>query len=648
LTTNHSPGASEGGPQRDRDEGPRGADAEARRRREWAFHAAVALACSVYLNLRTRIVPRIGEWYAPDSHPAVLLQLRAWFSGRLALAAHPAGSWYDFVWGRGGMHTPWGLGVPILALPLHVVARAIGAPGFPDQMRFLVFYATTAAILSRAFHRPRARGAASLIASGATAAFVVLFPTFVGMVGSRRGIYEQTIAIGALWSLVLLASVLLLLERTTTRRFVLVCAASAFAVVLRAPLAAYGLTTLGLALIIAHRKGLTRRGLVAGIAASAMVIALYLAGNYARFGSPFEAGYANLVSLPSVNRLTRWGLGFAYEPLDSSIDELFATLFLLRPVATTYMTTSPGQVPVEVAPFAHGERWREYSSPTFDLIVFAACLVALAVVAWRVVRGRLWRRDRRLGGEVATVIGIWALPPAVVLFAFYARIGNLATRYVVDFYPAFAAALVCSAMAFVEAVRARVPRRAWIAELAIAGLAVGYLSLPEWRGWPPQSGREPTDRTTLEVRLAAIDDASMDQPIPPPHIQCEDPRGPDPVYSHLAEWKADCTLRSGMVFAFPWSPCVTFTFQPVGANGWGPGEVESLQGFRANADFDALVTCGPPKGEGETRSITMCEPRPPPFLLDGMRLYATATLDRALLPIDRLRLMRIDAAPACP
>jgi hypothetical protein len=642
LTTSDNRERSRGVSRRDPEEAP------VRPRREWAFHAAVALACTIYLNLRTRVVPSFGEWYAPDSHPAVLLQLRAWFSGRLALASHPAGTWYDFVWGRGGIHTPWGLGVPILALPFHVVARALGAPGFPDQLRFLIFYAATVALLSRALAGARRIGSGRLIASGATAAFVVSFPTYVGMVASRLGTYEQTIAIGALWNLVLLSSLLLLLERTTTRRFILVCAASAFAIVVRAPLAAYGLTTMGLALIIAHRNGLHRRSLAAGIAASAVVIALYLAGNYARFGSPFEAGYANLVSLTSVNRLTRWGLAFTYAPLRSAIGELFATLFLLRPVPTVYMTTSPMQVPVEVAPFAGFERWREYTSPTFDLIVFAACLVTLVVVAWRVVRGRLWRRDRPLGGEVTTLIGIWALPPAIVLFAFYARIGNLATRYVVDFYPAFVAALVCTGMAFVDAVCARAPGRAWMAQLAVAGLAVGYSFLPEWRGWPPQSGRKPMDLWTLEFYLATIDDASKNQPIPPLHIKCEDPRGPDPVYSHLAEWHDDCTLGSGMVFAFQRSPCITFTFQPAGTDGWGPGEIESLNGFRANADFDALVACGAPKGDNETRSLTMCEPRPPPFLLDGMRLYATATLDRSLLPIDRLRLMRIDAAPACP
>lgn len=43
----------------------------------------------------------------------------------------------------------------------------------------------------------------------------------------------------------------------------------------------------------------------------------------------------------------------------------------------------------------------------------------------------------------------------------------------------------------------------------------------------------------------------------------------------------------------------------------------------------------------------MCDPGPPPYLLDGMRLYSLATLDARLDPIDRLKLQRIDAEPAC-
>ncbi len=616
-------------------------------RRAWLFHAAVAIAITAYFNYRTRIVPRIGEWYTPGSHPPVVLQIRAWLAGRLAPIPHPAGGWYDFDWGRGGMHTVSGLGVPILALPFHVVARAFGAPGFPDQVRFLVFYAVTAAVLSDALYRARRRGPLPWLASGAAAGFVVVFPTFVGLLAAGCAIYEETIAIGALWDLGLLAGILWLLERVTPQRFVVVCAASAFAVFVRPTLAAYGLTTVALALVIAQRSGLPRRSLIAGVALAALITAGELACNLARFGSPLEIGHANIVSQPSVDRLTRWGMGIARVPFGDAADELFATLFLLRPVAQTIQTTSPAQVPAEIAEFAREERWREYSSPTYDPAIFAACLVATGLVAWRVVRGRLWRSDRALRDDLPAVVGLWALPPAIALFVFYAKLPNLATRYVVDFFPAYLALVMCVGMTFVDAVAARAPRRVGLAQLALGVLGVAYLALPEWRGWQEHGGRRPADRATFEARIAAVEADQIDQPIPPLHIRCGVPRGRDPVYSHLAEWKPDCTFRSGLVFAFPWSPCVTFTFEPA-SGAWGPREAESLAGVRATADFDKLVSCGPPRGEGASRSVTMCAPRPPPFLVDGMRLHALATLDANLHPIDRLKLMALDGVGACP
>ena len=611
----------------------------------WLFCGAVGLSCAAYLNARTQLVPRPGEWYPPDAHPAVLLQLRAWFSGRLAPGPHPVGDWYDYVWGRGGMHSNFGLGLPILAIPFHALARAFGAPGFPDEVRFLIFYALTGALFTRALHRASRVEPTALVASAAVSTFLLLFPTLVGLLATRFLIYEQTIAVGALWSVLLLAGVLLLLERATTLRLVLVCGAAAFSIFIRAPLAAYGLTTLALATAIAHRGGLPRRGLVAGVATGIFVTALYLVGNFIRFGSPFEAGYANIVSLAFVNHLTRWGVSFAGAPLHMAARELFATLFLLDPVASPIITVVPAGVPATVAPYAIGQRWREYSSPTFDLWIFAAWVAAFAVVAWRIVSRRLWRRGRELGDEVTTVVGLWALPPSIALFVFYARVGNLATRYMVDLYPAYAAAAICVGMAFVDGVRKRAPRGVPAAQLTIA--AVGWIYLSGGGGWPPR--REgPVNREALDAQLAAIDAQSKDQPIPSSHIACGEPRGPEPVHGHFAGWLDDCSAPSGMLFAFPDSACVTFAFRPGRAGRWGPAEKESLSGFRANADFDELVSCGPPTDEGETRSITMCEPRSPRFLLDGMRLYAVAWLDASRRAIDRLQLTRVDAVPRCP
>ncbi len=114
------------------------------------------------------------------------------------------------------------------------------------------------------------------------------FPTYVGMVSSRFQIYEQTIAMGVLWSVLLLAGVVALSYRCTPWRLVWVCAAAGFSILVRPPLFVYGLTTVAIALVLAHRKGLGGRSMLAALAAFGGVTALYLGGNALRFGSPFQ------------------------------------------------------------------------------------------------------------------------------------------------------------------------------------------------------------------------------------------------------------------------------------------------------------------------------------------------------------------------
>lgn len=619
-----------------------------RARAEWLVYCGAGLACAALLDARTRFIPRLGEWYSADSRPTVILQLRAWLSGRLAPIPLPVARAYDYVWGRGGLHVTWGLGLPIVGIPFHLVARLFGAPGFPDHVRFLILYAATVALFARALHRTSRDEPSALAASIATAGLFLAFPTFVGLLAARFLIYDQVIAVGALWTVLLLAGVLWLLERSTTLRLVIVCAGAAFVTFIRPPLAAYAVTTVVLGALVAHRRGVGPRGILAGLTAGAVVTALYVVANVIRFGSPVDAGYANIDSGPLVNRLTRWGVEFAHVPFTTAAKELFVTLFRFGPIPSQVISASPATVPPAIAPYAVGERWREYYSPTYDLWVFAGWIAAFGLVAWRIARGRLWRRDRSLAGEVSTIVGLWALPPSVVLFVFYARVGNLATRYLVDMYPAYAGALLCVAMAVVDGVRARAPHRVVTAQLAIAAVTVLYFST--WGGWPRHINHA-MDRKALDARIATLDARMVDQPIPPSHVAYSDPRGPEPAYDHLAEWRRDGSFQSGMVFAMPRSPCVTFTFEPRDHAEWSPADEESLDGFRANADFDALVRCGAATGadgSGASRNVTMCEPHPPRFLLDGMRLYAIATLDSNLRPIDRLKLLRIDAAPACP
>ena len=614
----------------------------ARARARWFVYVAAALACTKYVEVRAKLIPKDGEWYmASEAHPYTLLQVRAFLSGKLAILPHPAGALNDYLWGRGGMHSAWGLGLPILATPFHLLGRLFGAPGFPDNLRFLILYFVTAVILAWAMHRPATqREPDSLVGSVAAAGFVMVFPTFVGLIASRFLIYEQTIATGALWNVCLLAGIFALLQRCTPRRLVVVCAAAGFTTMIRIPLAVYGVTTLAVAMVIALRARVRPSAFFDGLLAYAAVTALYLAGNALRFGSAFNPGYVNSISGSFVNRLVRWGLPFAKVPFKVAAKEMFATLFLLEPVSSQVIIIPPESI----RRYAIGERWREYYAPTYDRWVLALWALALVIVCWRIVRRGLWRSDRSLAEEAVTVVGAWAGPPVIVLFVFYARIGQQVTRYATDFYPAFAAAALCVGIALVEVVRKHAPDWTAATRLGIAGAVALYMG--DWHGWAEHLS-SPTDRKGISAQIASIDSHANEVVKAPGHFDCHDRRGRPPVYSHLREWAGDCSFSSGMVFAMSSSPCVSFTFNPDGA-AWGPDDDAALAGFRATADFDTLVRCNEVSVDGESRHLTMCEPHPPPFLLDGMRLYSVASLDERLEPIERLKLLRIDSAPSCP
>jgi hypothetical protein len=244
-----------------------------------------------------------------------------------------------------------------------------------------------------------------------------------------------------------------------------------------------------------------------------------------------------------------------------------------------------------------------------------------------------------------TVVGAWSIPPAIALFVYYARADHFVTRYLTDFYPAFAAATLCIGASLVEAVGRRAPQRVASARLAIAALAGLYVGLG--RGWPTHLSH-PNTREEVLAQIRAVDEHTS-QPLPPlaSLFECGEAQRKQPVHSHFGGWKDDCSFFSGVIFAMPHAKCVTFTFLP-GSGQWDDAEQESLADFRVRADFDSLAACGKPVVDGDKRQLTMCETRPPRFLLEGMRLYCIASLDRTLEPLDKLKLLRVEAAPACP
>jgi hypothetical protein len=322
---------------------------------------------------------------------------------------------------------------------------------------------------------------------------------------------------------------------------------------------------------------------------------------------------------------------------------MMATLFLLEPTPGHILL---GEPPPSVRPFLAGVRWREYYAPTFGRLPLFVWVAALVIVGWRLYRRKPWRERQGVADEVPTIVGVWGLVPSFVLFVFYARLDNMVTRYATDMYPAFAAAFLSVGMTFIETVRRHAPRAVAGAQVALAGLFVLYAS--SGGGWATHLST-PIDRNAVVANLAALDARSLPPTDVPGVLRCDQPRGPPPVYSHLDGWMADCSFFSGMVFAMPHTRCVTFTFAPYAADRtWSPSEEAALKGFRVKGDFDDLVACATQPADRGERRLTLCEPRPPPFLLDGLRLYSVASLTPDLESLDSaLGLVEIRGARSC-
>jgi hypothetical protein len=504
----------------------------------------------------------------------------------------------------------------------------------------LLFYALTTVLLARAIHGLSRHEPSALGASCFAAAFVVTYPTYVGMVSSRFQIYEQTIATGVLWAVLLIAGLFVLLQECTPRWLVAVCAAAGFIGMIRIPLAFYGPPTAGLALLIAHRRGLSRRALAAGAAAYVASASMYFVGNVLRFGGVMNSGYENCLCSAQANRLTRWGLPFALTPFKVAAKEMYATLFELDPVPTQVV----GWAPPSVAKYAVGERWREYYAPTFDKWALYAMYLALAILCWRFVRGRLWRRDADLAAEVPAVLAAWAIPPALILFVFYAKISNWCTRYATDLYPCFAASGLACGMFLVDLARKRASSLTGSAQLTVMAAAALYTT--GWQGWAKHLSH-PIDVNNMLGQLKPWEERNAKPMTIPAHYKCGEPRPSFQVFTNLDEWRGDCSYSAGMAFTLKYSPCVTLTFGP-GASTWNDADEDALHRLRVNGDFDRYRVCGAPTVSGAGRQVTMCQTRTPPFLLDGTRLYTIGSLDDALQPIDRLKLLQIEASQYCP
>ncbi len=482
----------------------------------------LATLYSFGLVVATGVIPAWGRWYSPGPHHRA--QVEALLQGQLALSENPAALRLDLAWAQGGVHQVWGLGVPLWKLPFVAVGRITGAESFPDFLAFAVALGAAAWLVLRALfivfaNDPTTADADNQslglragisrhswqLAGGAT--LLLLFAPFINLLHSRFEIYEEVVAYEYLWGLVLIAGLLGLTAQATTKRFWIVCLLAGLGGLLRPTLIFHGVGALVAAVLTmawghGEKPGNEpRRPLVPqvgiGIGFFLLGCGILFVTNLVRFGDGFEFGHRlNLQFHYGSLYATRFDHPFADEPLFSAIREIFGLLFLTQDF-TSGDFYREGLFPGQSATV----RWREIYLSTYDLTFLGLLLSGWGTTLWGGWRWRprpnrsRWAR-RSSAQKAIVVVGVYSLVSSVLLLAFYLRNSVISSRYLLDFMPAFSAALLVGWFGWCICIQSR-RNGSILLMLSVAALAI-------WTTWEvAKSGSEsgPPRTTTWEEAL---------------------------------------------------------------------------------------------------------------------------------------------------
>jgi hypothetical protein len=379
-------------------------------------------------------------------------------NGSLGLASDPSGLSWDLVWAKGKVQQVWGLGVPAWRLPFELAARTLGFQAFPDRLAFGVAIAGIALLIMRVFLPPRSLNHAirTLRRNPVTLAaplLFVLFPPFLTLCRAPFMVYDEAAAYAYLTGIGLCAGTIAFVRRPTRGRYWALATLGGLAAFVRPTLIFYGLASLAVSFGHTRRLAWPLKQSLQGVALWGLGLALLFATNLHRFGSGFEFGHSLIVNhISDMRYVTRFSSPYESEPLPSAAKELFGILFVAGDAFNAHDRYQLAMFSGQSLTF----RWRELYFETFDLSFFA--VVSFAWI-WLILQWGGVRRDSQLNRRVAEIraLALWSLLAAVPIFLFYLRCHFISSRYLLDFAPAFAAAMVSTLSLAARRVRSRNP-----------------------------------------------------------------------------------------------------------------------------------------------------------------------------------------------
>ena len=498
---------------------------------KWLWIRTVCgIAFALLVVLSSGLIDGWGQWYSPSSH--YRRQTESLLRGTLALSRSPTDTTHDLTWSEGGVHQVWGLGVPLWRLPFEAVARVFGFQAFPDRLAFAAALALWAVIvlslLTPAKH-PSETSEASHGRNSLIVGLILLCPVFLELCNSRFDIYEEAVAYEYLFGTGILAGLLTHLRSSTYRGAVLLALFAGLGPLIRPTLIFYGVGTVA-ALILVQPKARTLRGIIAIGSAFAMGPLLVLATNHLRFGHPMEFGHQlNLQHLFGSMYATRFDHPFQKEPLMSSARELIGLLFG-TPDLNDFDLYRKGFFPAQ----SPTVRWRNLYLRTYDV----SWLVGMVAGAGFAVRSIRFLRSSAPSGDRtrhqgAVTAAIWSLCATIPLCGFYLRNEVISSRYLIDFAPAFVAALSALILGFDLPFRSvyartkamRVAAYGFIVWIAVEGLLTQplpprpeALTYPEWLSIHNRRNHAPRLRVgSLSTGSMPIGSVAPDS-VPPFHV----------------------------------------------------------------------------------------------------------------------------------
>jgi hypothetical protein len=368
-----------------------------------------------------------------ETSPYHRFQAEALLHGHLYLsnsiyAIQPGLAWYD-----GHVQQVWGLGIGLWLTPFTAVWHLFSNSPLPDRAVLGLAFVLLALFSTQSGLKLIKSGRFSL---GLLTILATQFcPALWTLARYSRLVFEETALYSVLFSLAILIALIRVASSESLRDYFVCCALGAFAVWVRPTHAVYGFGAAGIASLVffVRRKPLWQ----VAIGLSCCLLSAFLLGltNWYRFGSPLEFGHRLTISTSSMMYLTRFGNPYRETPIFSASKELFGMLFLANPHGRNVFSDHLffGQ--------ALFTRWRKLDLSTFDLSYVALILIAIfAVAVW------LFRRRKRIlqqpQGIVVVSLLFWASFSAAGLAFFYLYYPAMASRYLLDFAPAFSAFLV--------------------------------------------------------------------------------------------------------------------------------------------------------------------------------------------------------------